>query len=218
LRRELRRHDLLRVRPEAWAGLLAQVSDERVATVSVWAEHAWPVMVRRYACAEPRAAVPIAIALPPALPGLKRPGLSLRLPAHAIAAHLPPVTLRSARTTAPAAWHSTIDALDDLAIRCRSVPTVFGSLLWQTLTGLPYLSAQSDLDLLWPIDTASQADELAAALAALGQRSGVPIDGEWLLPDGRAVSWREWGCPAGDEVLLKSLHAVERRPRGALFA
>jgi phosphoribosyl-dephospho-CoA transferase len=45
-------------------------------------------------------------------------------------------------------------------------PRVFGAFAWQHLTGLHYVHARSDIDLLWRIDTAAQADALVARLQA----------------------------------------------------
>ncbi|MDH2327689.1 malonate decarboxylase holo-[acyl-carrier-protein] synthase [Cereibacter sp. SYSU M97828] len=62
----------------------------------------------------------------------------------------------------------------------------YGSAAWQALTGLPYLRAGSDLDLL----VADPA--LVPAVLALPQTPR--LDGEVLLPDGRAVALREYGA------------------------
>jgi phosphoribosyl-dephospho-CoA transferase len=78
---------------------------------------------------------------------------------------------------------------------------VFGSLLWQHLTGLPYLSGTSDLDLLWPVAGAVDA-RLLPALAALDADAPMRLDGEIVLPDGRGVNWRELHAAAPDEAVL----------------
>ncbi|EKM98021.1 malonate decarboxylase-specific holo-ACP synthase [Acidocella sp. MX-AZ02] len=52
-----------------------------------------------------------------------------------------------------------------LATQYGIVPACFGGLAWQHLTGLAYLSPSSDLDTLWPLNTADMAPGLAADLA-----------------------------------------------------
>jgi Phosphoribosyl-dephospho-CoA transferase MdcG len=64
---------------------------------------------------------------------------------------------------APAAWQPVIAALLDLGEAVGVAPRVFGALLWEHATGLAYLTAQSDLDLLWSIS-----DERSAALLVEG--------------------------------------------------
>lgn len=66
---------------------------------------------------------------------------------------------------------------------------VYGSFGWQAITGLDYVHAASDLDVL------VHADNLEVALQAATSLShwDAPwrVDGEVVLPDGHAVAWRE---------------------------
>jgi phosphoribosyl-dephospho-CoA transferase len=64
---------------------------------------------------------------------------------------------------APAEWQPVIAALLDLGDTVGATPRVFGGLLWEHLTGLRYLTVQSDLDLLWSVS-----DERIAALLVEG--------------------------------------------------
>ena len=104
------------------------------------------------------------------------------------------------------AWRSLAAALaaSDCAVR------VYGGYGWQALTRLAYVHAASDIDLLLPVSSSAQADEVAHALAALAW-NGPRLDGELLFPDGAAVAWREWrdhreGRVA--QVLVKRLRGV----------
>ena len=108
--------------------------------------------------------------------------------------------------SAPPAWHPTIDAVLALGAEHGLVPRVFGSLLWQCLTGLAYLSDGSDLDLLWPAGvTAAFLGDLAAIEAGAPMR----LDGEVALPDGAGVNWREWcAAPPGGSILAKGMDGV----------
>ena len=104
------------------------------------------------------------------------------------------------------AWRSLAATLaaSDCAAR------VYGGYGWQALTRLAYVHAASDLDLLLPVSSSAQADEVAHALASLAW-DGPRLDGELLFPDGAAVAWREWrdhrqGRVA--QVLVKRLRGV----------
>ncbi|GAB6843596.1 malonate decarboxylase holo-[acyl-carrier-protein] synthase [Methylorubrum rhodinum] len=203
----LRRHDLVRVDPTAWAALLADRPDlAGVPPLPGWAASGWPLIVRRLAPGEDRARVPLGLPLPPAL-GKRRIGFGLP---PAVLTPGPAPTLAEARAAAPPAWHPTLDALIALGARHGLVPRPFGGLLWQALTGLPYLTATSDLDLLWPLAgplPKTFLDDLAAIAAAAPMR----LDGEIVLPDGGGVQWREWHEAGDGEVLVKHRERLEMR-------
>lgn len=97
-------------------------------------------------------------------------------------------------------------ALDALGVRA----TVFGSHGWALLTGQAYLRPGSDLDL----DLAVPGfDALRAALPLLLAAPAAPrLDGEFMLREGSAATWRECAALlAGEvrEVLVKRLEGVE---------
>jgi len=105
-----------------------------------------------------------------------------------------------------ATWRSLVAALaaSDCAAR------VYGGYGWQALTRLAYVHAASDLDLLLPVSSSAQADEVAHTLSSSAW-DGPRLDGELLFPDGAAVAWREWrdhrqGRVA--QVLVKRLRGV----------
>lgn len=194
------RHDLLDVEPDAWAVALAARPDLVDAPhLEVWARRGWPVILRRRNPGEASDHIPIGLPLPPA-DGKRRIGLAL--PADTVRPR-PPVALAQAHDAAPDAWRPTLAALDALGRRHGLVPRVFGSLLWQHLTGLAYLSDSSDLDLLWSV--AGLIDRrLLDAIAALDTEAPMRLDGEMILPDGRGLNWRELhAAAAGDTVLAK---------------
>ena len=97
---------------------------------------------------------------------------------------------------------------------------MFGALLWQYTTGLPYLSARSDLDLLWSISDERSALSLVEKLLHLDAESPVRLDGELELSDGAGVNWRELAqtfAGPGDDLLVKTMDVVEVRTKAALF-
>ena len=89
---------------------------------------------------------------------------------------------------------------------------VFGSLAWQALSGLPYLTSQSDIDLLWHPKSRRQLQQGIELLACWEQTSGLRADGEVLFGGTSAVSWREWSAlQTGDErrVMVKRESSAE---------
>jgi phosphoribosyl-dephospho-CoA transferase len=115
----------------------------------------------------------------------------------------PPLELSATINTAAESWRDTLDQVADLASRHGLEARVFGSLAWQTLTGLTYLTASSDLDLLLPIRRSSDLAQLTTDLAAIEAAAPMRLDGELVRDDGVGVNWREIHACAR-EVLVKS--------------
>jgi phosphoribosyl-dephospho-CoA transferase len=209
----LQRHDLLRVDPAGWQQALTQAPQIAARPhVREWATRGWPVIVRRYASGEATDLIPVAISLPPPA---SKPGVALALPAGCILERLPAVALSDCNDQAPAAWRETLQSLLETGERCASTPAVFGSLLWQKLTGLTYLHERSDVDLLWRVAALEQAQQLVRLIASCARHSPMRIDGELLLPDGAGLHWREWD--SADEVIVRTLRRAERRARNSFF-
>ncbi|ACR28289.1 malonate decarboxylase holo-[acyl-carrier-protein] synthase [Burkholderia glumae] len=216
------RHRVVRLAPAAWAAL-AEPLVERLAlpaadaaVIRAWAACGRPLMVRRAGPCEAGApGVPLGLPLPPSM-GKRR--IALMAPSEAIASSEAPPALAALRDAAPEAWRATLDALDALARRHRIGCRAFGSLAWQALTGLPYLSSGSDLDLLFELPaglsgSAGGGDALAAlldAIAASDRAAPMRIDGELIRADGAGANWREWHAARGahDEIVVKTAAGV----------
>ncbi|ATS37565.1 MULTISPECIES: malonate decarboxylase holo-[acyl-carrier-protein] synthase [Xanthomonas] len=127
-----------------------------------------------------------------------------------------PLALDAVLTHAPGALQPALQGLLTQARAHALQPRVFGSFALQTLTGLTYVHAQSDLDLLWSIETPQQAHVVIALLQRWEQRHGLRADGELLLPGDNAVNWREYAGNA-QQVLVKSNQDCRLLPRAALF-
>jgi phosphoribosyl-dephospho-CoA transferase len=214
----LRRHDLLRADPAAWDAMLQRhpgIAD--LPLVANWARLDRPVIVRRRMVGDFADSVPAALPLPPCH-GKRR--LAFSFSSDAAITGLPPVLLSDAARTAPTEWQPVIGALLDLGDAIEIAPRVFGALLWQHATGLPYLSARSDLDLIWSISDERTALSLVDRLLRLDAESPVRVDGELELPDGAGLNWRELAqsrADLSDELLVKTMDGVEMRTRSALF-
>jgi phosphoribosyl-dephospho-CoA transferase len=214
----LRRHDLLRVQPAAWDAMLQchrGLAD--LPLVADWARLDRPVIVRRRISGDFADGVPAALPLPPSH-GKQR--LAFSFPSGACVVALPPVLLRDAVRAAPAEWQPVVAALLDLGEAVGITPRVFGALLWEHVTGLPYLTAQSDLDLLWSISDERTASLLVEGLLRLDGGGPVRLDGELELPDGAGLNWRELAqsvANLGDEVLVKTMDGIEVRTKADVF-
>ena len=204
------RHDLLRIAPDAWASALAaRPAFAALPLLTNWVMQEWPVIVRRRMEGDDPALVPVGVPLPPAAGKLR---IALSVPQQAVIAHSKALALQSAAGAADRAWQPTISRLVALGARHGINPATFGSLMWQHLTGLAYLSAQSDLDLLWPVSADCELPSLLAGIADAEREALFRIDGEIVFADGSAVNWRELHHALSQqrraEVLVKSIDGV----------
>jgi len=205
----LPRHTMVTVAPQAWQALMTSHPDLAVEPlISGWADAAQPLVVRRPAANDPPGAVPLGLPLPPAF-GKRR--IAICLPPSAIVeAALPPLLQDVARVV-PDDWRPTVTALITLDPGVR----VFGSLAWEHLTGLAYLTTASDLDLLWDLPEPDQVDHLLAGIAAIARCAPMRIDGE-IRAHGGDVNWAE--LTANGEVLVKDTTGVSLIARNAFLA
>lgn len=216
----LSRHTLVWLDDDGWHHAQAAALPAHREALARWAQHDWPLVVRRAdvatgqpAGADHAATPPVALGLP--LPPYAATGHKLRIavsvPPHCVSKIAAPVTLAAAAAT-HAPWRAAIDALMQAAGApgCADL-RVFGSLAMQTLTSLPYVTPASDIDLLYQPATRT---ELAAMSALLAEYSvNLPLDGEIVFPGGQAVAWKEWVLAqargaARVRVLVKQLQRV----------
>jgi len=175
-----------------------------------WFAQGRPAIVARRAADDADPRLRLGVPLPPAEGKLR---LALRMPAHDVLRTAAPPTLQAVlEGDLVQDWQRPLQALQDIA-----AARVFGAFAWQHLTGLHYVHARSDIDLLWRIDTAAQADALVARLQAWETEHGRRVDGELCLVDGGAVNWREY-AGRSREVLVKRLDGAALELRDALFA
>lgn len=214
----LRRHQLVWLDEYAWYRVLAgassshdpsqALSTETTDCLAHWAQQRWPLVVTRQpaevVAGPPDGVLALGLAAPArwgrqsirvtaSLRGVARQG---EFPlAVALGPELP--------AAAQAGWGLLCEGLARLGVVAR----VYGSYGWQQLTGMNYVHAGSDIDLLMDVSTAAQADQAAALLLA-AESGPVRIDGELVFEDGAAVAWREWlRFRSGqiDRILVKQL-------------
>jgi phosphoribosyl-dephospho-CoA transferase len=189
----------------------AQVADDALhAQVAAWLAADRPLVVARQTCGNAMSdTIAVGLALPPAQ-GKRR--IAFSVPVHDIVRHTPPLVLADALAHAPAEWQPALVELDTAAIDIGLELRVFGSLAWQALSGLQYLTQQSDIDLLWHPLSNTQLQQGVALLAHWEKSSGLRADGEALFGGNSAVSWREWATlKSGDEqrVLVKRVSSAD---------
>jgi phosphoribosyl-dephospho-CoA transferase len=198
------RHDLVFVSPEGWRAMLDARDDLAAdSLLARWPKMRWPTIRRR---ALPCEATGLALGLPlPPSAGKKR--VSLVVDIDHVASVARPPSLRQARAYAPRNWWPTLDRLDGLALRHAVEVRVFGSLAWQSLTGLDYVTDRSDLDVLFEFHRETDIDRFVADVAAIETDAPMRLDGELMGADGAAVNWREFHSGTS-ELLVKSLARV----------
>lgn len=205
----LARHTLVWLSAQAdWRADVA-AQDPRLAQ---WFAQGWPAVVARRAADDADPRLRLGVPLPP-VEGKQR--LALRVPMDDVVKVQPPVSLQAVLAHplagAAAEWSLPLQALHAI-----SPARVFGAFAWQMLTGLDYVHARSDIDLLWQIKDRDAADHLVARLRAWEGTFARRVDGELCLPDGGAANWREY---AGDarQVLVKRVDGALLAQRDDLF-
>lgn len=199
-----RRHDLVVVSRSAWHAMLATRSD--LATqplITTWVDQVWPLIVRR-ALPSDAAGLPLGLPLPPAA-GRRRIAMVMQPGDIVSTALLPP--LLAVLEVAPRAWLPTLYRLAALAGQYSIEIRVSGSLAWQTLTGLEYLTDRSDLDLLLYFHRDTDVMRLTADLANIQSVAPMRLDGELISATGTAINWREFRSNA-QVLLVKSAAGV----------
>jgi phosphoribosyl-dephospho-CoA transferase len=184
----LRRHDLVFVSSSSWQALVAAREDLGVwPLVAEWADRRLPFVVRRRMPQE-TSGVALGLPLPPAL---GRGRIDLLVRAADVVGSTSPPELTATMGAAPPEWRPTLARIARLAQRHCVRARVFGSLAWSAITGLEYLRPASDVDLLLPFRTGSDALSIAAGIDAIEQGAPMRLDGEMVREDGTAVNWRE---------------------------
>jgi phosphoribosyl-dephospho-CoA transferase len=182
--------------------------------VSQWIDARRPLVVRRQPSTCRNGGVALGIASTPET-GKRRIGVEVRR--DAIDHIAPPPALRSVARSAPPHARVQVAALCAAAEAASLDMRVFGSFAWETLTGLAYVTAASDLDVLWQPRRAADIDAGIALLEKWERTGGMRVDGEIVLGDDHAVAWREWST-SGTRVLVKRLHDVQLREPAELLA
>lgn len=206
-----RRHHLITLDSPAWDQVLADLEPTSHAHQCLrrWQARDWPLVVSRQPGELRSGQLQVGIPLPT---DWGRQRLSLIVPqARSLAwGRFPPA--HEAQTLLPVSlaqgWLSLCQQMQ--AHSCTA--QVYGSYGWELITGQGYVREGSDLDLLLPVQCATQADRLVQLLRAASELPDLPrLDGELLFPDDAAIAWREWQqwrSGASNKVMIKYTHGL----------
>jgi phosphoribosyl-dephospho-CoA transferase len=214
----LARHDLVWLSPAGWehAAALAHAGEREA--ITDWGRAGWPAVATRPPHELRPGHVALGLALPPRARDGAKPRIAIQAATSAIADTRPAIELAPVLRTVPREWRQPLAALLDDAGEAGVELRVYGSVAFQALTGQRYLSATSDIDLLLQPGTHAQYHSALALLARHAR--ALPLDGEIVFPDGRAVAWKELLRVSDPQarVLAKSMHAVALVGVGSLLA
>ncbi len=173
--------------------------------ITEWARRGWPGIVRRGSATWGKVALGITLPLAEG---------KCRIPFEATAITFrPPPELKEALAAAPVDWQPALKAIAGLFDTAGLQVRVFGSLMWQHLTGQAYLTDHSDLDLLC---MPCRLDLLPLVLKTFSEAQAMApfrVDGEIYLPDHGWAAWRELLQPNTATILCKTdygEHLVDR--------
>ena len=143
----------------------------------------------------------------PLCPAQGKRRVAVAVPLRAIAKVAPPPRLADVVDASPAPWREPLSQLVRRARAIRTEFTVFGSLAWQFLTGLRYVTIGSDLDLCWRAASREQLD----GPAACSRRGSASPASPSTARSASATTSRSRGANglgrhAHSRVLVKRLH------------
>lgn len=136
-------------------------------------------------------------------------------PKHVVREARPPTLEEIARCPAAVAHTTSFSHLISAAADAGLDIRVYGSWMWQALTGQRHVHEASDLDVVIDVAGLVAAGRVAAFLAREAQTLAFRIDGELSFPGLGEVQWREL-LQDKDEVLLKSVDTLKLVPRAHL--
>jgi phosphoribosyl-dephospho-CoA transferase len=206
---KISRHVLVWLREAGHAALIAQVENDTQREFGcTWLAEKRPVVVSRQSEGISNELLAVGLALPPSLGKCR---ISLKLSRADITTVAPPLQLAQVILHSPAEWQAALQKLDHAAKNIGITLRVYGSFSWQSVSGLSYVTATSDIDLLWHAHSPTQLQQGIALLSEWEKTSGLRADGEVLFGDDHAVSWREWSQSNAEEnarVLVKRDHSA----------
>lgn len=213
------RHDLVWLTSRGWERVRAAAPREALDALDLWRDGGWPAVVRRAETDLAPNEVAIGFALPPRRAAEGKGGkggkggklrVGCRVELSDVGRRTRALPLVGALDAVPEQWHAGLAALEAEAAGAGIGLAVYGSVALEALTGQCYVTPNSDIDLLLrPLNRV----QLMAGLALLSRHAAtLPLDGEVVFADGRAVAWKEllaaFDSAAGTRVLAKGLERI----------
>jgi len=203
----LPRHHLVWLDRLVWGDFSGRLDKPTRAIVRAWFDRDLPAVARRHAEDDPENAVPLGI---PSTPREGRLRIAFNVPQSRVRKTEPPLALCRVISSAPPAWQAALTELNTSFRVARIGVRVYGSLAWQHITQEDHVTERSDVDLLLKPEDRPQLELALALLQDWEVQTGLRADGEFLLPDGAAVAWREL-LHARGRVLVKSSRSLTLR-------
>ena len=197
----VQRHNLMWLDPELDAAPYTPIS-EHTDFVREWAAQGRPFVVARQPKQPVTGVSHVALGLTLPKPATRH-RISLYVPTEAILRHSGPLELSQSIAPAPH-WQELICRILDMCKMAEVTPCVYGSLLWQAVSGFDYITDKSDLDVLFVCNEFSNIKLLLESITSLDE-SMPRLDGEILAPSGWAAAWREVataGTSGGTNIVL----------------
>ena len=202
----MRRHDLATIRPGAPVQIQCnEMVQDAEAIVQDWISGGLPLVIARQSGYQngKTAQIAMGLTLPPKDGSLR---IGCLLHTDDILQVCPPTPLLACIPSLPLRLVMPLLALAQDLQSIGIEALVYGSIAWQTISGLEYLHAESDIDLLSEVDTPEQLHDLIAILKKNSALLNNRLDGEIRFPDGSAVAWLELATALNDstaELLVK---------------
>jgi phosphoribosyl-dephospho-CoA transferase len=211
------RHMLVWLAEPGWRAALDAAPPEHRPALKIWQGQNWPAIVRRFDAGSPPDDICLGLPLPPDDDTGQKMRVSLRAHVGHISKAAPAIELRAALRAA-GEWRAPLAALERDCASAGLDFRIYGSLAMQALTGLLYLTPESDVDILFHPTTRRQ---LAEGVEVLSRHTKyLPLDGEIVFPGGQAVSWKEWQMAAANpaKVMVKQICSVRLADTASLLA
>lgn len=203
----LARHSLVWLSDAGWEHAQTSRALPEQIVMRNWRDAALPAVARRAeGDATPHEAVWLGLALPPDPCTGGKPRIAFHVAARHVLQVGAPLKLGDALGAAPPTWQKGLRALQAAATGESLQVHTFGSLAWQAVTGMTYLTPQSDIDLLWYPRNSRELDAAIELLVRFADE--LPLDGEIVFPDGQGVAWKEW-------LRAGSASQASHRPHGS---
>lgn len=199
------RHNQVWLSGSGWQCACAAASPAHLSALQRWAANDWPLVVRRSEYVLPADSLGLGLALPPDAQTSVKTRIPLTVTLNEIARHQPPLAFSAIASAVPSAWQAAYTELTHELDAAQLDLRVYGSLALQAITDLPYLTATSDIDVLFSPRTHAQLQQGLQILKSYAQH--LPLDGEIVFPSGRAVAWKEWAnaVNSSHKVMAKSM-------------
>lgn len=214
------RHNVVWISGGGWEELLSRADEQDRSTLLRWRDSDWPAIVRRRDEDAADEQVCIGIALPPDPVSGNKKRIGLRIAQTAVREVRAPLSIDEVIEAAPDRWRKGLESLNQAAQRLKLSIQVYGSLALQSLTRQSYVTAGSDIDVLFRPLSVAQLGTGAGLLTYYANM--LPLDGEIIFPGEQAVAWQEWlqavHASSNPRVLAKDEKAVALKTAASLLA